>query len=135
MKRVLVIDDDQSVGQWIEKLLSNSEFKVERAFNGRDGIRMLKDLNYDLIFLDINMPKVDGLQVMRILNKLNISVPVIIISGYLTKSKIISLNEIGVKGFLSKPFRVEQFYNIVNQVCSVIIPLTKLDRQKEIFEE
>ncbi|MCP4726335.1 MAG: response regulator, partial [bacterium] len=64
---------------------------------------------------------IDGEQVLKILKKENDSLPIIILSGYLTKDKIIKLSKLGVKGFLTKPIDIKNFYQVVNQVCPINI--------------
>ena len=118
MKKALVIDDDESVSRLIEKLLIEKETLVDIAYDGRAGIMKIKEKYYDIIFLDVIMPGLGGKQVLGILNRLEKSIPVIIVSGHLTKDSLIQLKEMGVIGFLSKPFNIEKFYNMVDQVYS-----------------
>ncbi|MCP4634479.1 MAG: response regulator, partial [candidate division Zixibacteria bacterium] len=103
MYTALIVDDDEMTRNAVGDLLGRVNFKVENAEDGREGIRKIEKTKYDLILLDLRMSGIDGEQVLKILKKENDSLPIIILSGYLTKDKIIKLSKLGVKGFLTKP--------------------------------
>ncbi len=89
---------------------------VDEAENGEEALQILKKKHYNIVFLHINIPKLDGLQVMSILSKRNQSIPVIVVSAYLSKENIVKLSQLGVKDFLSKPFDLQTFYQAVDKV-------------------
>ncbi len=89
---------------------------VDEAENGEEALQILKKKHYNIVFLDIHIPKLDGLRVMSILSKRNQSIPVIVVSAYLSKENIVKLSQLGVKDFLSKPFDLQTFYQAVDKV-------------------
>lgn len=120
MAQALVIDDDRVTRNMVKTLFQKVQFDVEECEDGVDGIQSLKKKKYDVITLDLHMPRLGGEQVMQIIHKRNEDIPVIVISGYLTKEKIQTLTALGVKSFISKPFDMKHFYHEVNKLC----PLT-----------
>ncbi len=120
MPRALIIDDDELFRNMVSTLFERLDFDIDEAEDGVDGIQALKKKKYDIVTLDINMPKLDGEQVMAILHKRNEEMPpIIVISGFLTKEKIVHLANLGVKGFLRKPFKMKSFFIEVNKVCPI----------------
>lgn len=123
MKKALIIEDDPVSRQVISELLMKIDFNVEVAEDGYDGVRKANKLNYDLICLDVRMPGVDGEQVMSIMNRNkkgdSSNLPVVVVSGYLTKNNVMKLQSLGVKSFVTKPVDIQKFYAAVNQACSL----------------
>ncbi|MFC1564221.1 response regulator [candidate division KSB1 bacterium] len=122
MKSALIIDDDVTSRNVIGAMLKKASFIVQEAEDGWDGVKMLKRDSYDVILLDLKMPGLDGEQVLNIINKLNTDHPTLIVSGFLTKDKVIKLKNSGAKGFLAKPIDESQFYDAVNRLCPFNIP-------------
>ena len=119
MPTALIVEDDQSTRLLYRKILEKVQFKVYEAEDGVEGLQMLKKQKYDVIILDLHMPKMDGEQVMIVLNKLKESLPVIVVSAHLTKERILKLAKLGVKEFLPKPFDIRNFYQTVNRVYPI----------------
>ena len=117
MKIALIIDDSKVDRNAISDLLKRVNIKVDNAVDGSDGIKKVKKTAYDLIVLDLKMPGVDGEQVLRVIKKVKTSLPVLIVSGYLTKARFLRLQKLGVKKFLTKPIDINKFYNAVKQLC------------------
>ncbi|MFC1556291.1 response regulator [candidate division KSB1 bacterium] len=116
MKNAIVIDDDDMIRTVIAELLAKLDFEVDTAEDGWEGVRMVKKGDYNIILLDIRMPGVDGEQVLSILNKFDDSLPVLIVSAYLTKERVAKLKKLGVKGFLTKPIDPKSFNYAVKQI-------------------
>lgn len=122
MPRALVVDDDNDVRHLLKSLLENVKVDADEAKDGLEGMQYLKRNKYNIIFLDLKMPRLNGDQFMSILKKRNDQCPVIVVSGYLTEEQIIRFIKLGVKGFLSKPLKLEKFYQEVNKICPIEIP-------------
>jgi excisionase family DNA binding protein len=106
--RILVVDDEASIRDLLAKTLALAEYDVDTAPDGRSAIERLRLYPYDLLIADLKMPGVDGLAVIREAKRLNADLPVIIITGYSTESAAIEAVNLGVAGYLTKPFRVPQ---------------------------
>jgi excisionase family DNA binding protein len=106
--RVLVVDDESSIRELLQKTLGLAEYDVDTAPDGRAALERLRLGNYDLLIADLKMPGMDGLTLIREAKRLKADLPVIIITGFSTESSAIEAVNLGVAGYLTKPFRVPQ---------------------------
>jgi excisionase family DNA binding protein len=104
--RVLVVDDEASIRDLLAKTLALAEYDVDLAPDGRAALERLRIIPYDLLITDLKMPGVDGLTVIREARRLKPDLPVIIITGFSTEASAIEAINLGVSGYLTKPFRV-----------------------------
>ena len=104
--RVLVVDDEASIRDLLSKTLALAEYDVDLAPDGRAALERLRIIPYDLLITDLKMPGVDGLTVIREARRLKADIPVIIITGFSTEASAIEAVNLGVSGYLTKPFRV-----------------------------
>jgi excisionase family DNA binding protein len=104
--RVLVVDDEASIRDLLSKTLALAEYDVDLAPDGRVALERLRMIPYDLLITDLKMPGVDGLAVIREARRLKADIPVIIITGFSTEASAIEAVNLGVSGYLTKPFRV-----------------------------
>ncbi len=107
--RILVVDDEASIRDLLVKALALEErYDVDTASDGRSALERLRLYPYDLLIADLRMPGIDGLSVIREAKRLKPDLPVIIITGYSTETAAIEAVNLGVSGYLTKPFRVPQ---------------------------
>lgn len=104
--RVLVVDDEAAIRDMLAKALGLADYDVETVADGRSAIERLRLASYDLLITDLRMPGIDGLTVIREARRLRVDLPVIIITGYSSESAAIEAIDLGVSGYLTKPFRV-----------------------------
>ena len=104
--RVLVVDDEASIRDLLSKTLALAEYDVDLAPDGRTAVERLRIIPYDLLITDLKMPGVDGLAVIREARRLKADIPVILITGFSTEASAIEAVNLGVSGYLTKPFRV-----------------------------
>ena len=106
--RVLVVDDEASIRDLLSKTLALAEYEVDVAPDGRSALERMRMYPYDLLIADLKMPGMDGLTVIREAKRYKMDLPVIIITGFSTESSAIEAVNLGVAGYLTKPFRVPQ---------------------------
>ena len=106
--RVLVVDDEASIRDLLAKTLALAEYDVDVAPDGRSALERMRMYPYDLLIADLKMPGMDGLAVIREAKRYKTDLPVIIITGFSTESSAIEAVNLGVAGYLTKPFRVPQ---------------------------
>lgn len=106
--RILVVDDEASIRDLLAKTLALADYDVDVAPDGRTALERMRVQSYDLLISDLKMPGIDGLSVIREAKRYNAGLPVIIITGYSTESAAIEAVNLGVSGYLTKPFRVPQ---------------------------
>jgi excisionase family DNA binding protein len=104
--RVLVVDDEATIRDLLSKTLALAEYDVDLAPDGRTALERLRLIPYDLLITDLKMPGIDGLTVVREARRLKADIPVIIITGFSTEASAIEAVNLGVSGYLTKPFRV-----------------------------
>jgi len=104
--RVLVVDDEQQIRDLVAKTLSTADYDVDTAPDGPSAIDRLKNTDYDLLITDLKMPGMDGLSVIREARQRSAELPIIIITGFSTEASAIEAINLGVCGYLTKPFRL-----------------------------
>jgi len=107
-QRVLVVDDEASIRDLLSKTLALAEYDVDTAPDGTSALDRMRAFNYDLLIADLKMPGMDGLTLIRQAKRIKSDLPVIIITGFSTESSAIEAVNLGVAGYLTKPFRVPQ---------------------------
>ena len=104
--RVLVVDDEASIRDLLSKTLALAEYEVDVAPDGRAALERMRLFGYDLLITDLKMPGMDGLSVIHEARRLHSDLPVIIITGFSTEASAIEAANLGVAGYLTKPFKV-----------------------------
>jgi len=107
--RILLVDDEESIRKLLSRMLESS-YDVEVAPDGDAALRLLRepDAHYDLLISDLNMPGMDGLTLIREAQRINPTLTAIVITGYSTESSAIEALNLGVAGYLTKPFGTAQ---------------------------
>jgi len=105
--KVLVVDDDAVVGHSINRVLTEKGFQVREAMSGKEALEELDHQSYDMVFTDIRMPGMDGLDMTSRVKKSHPDVPVSIITGFGTEASERQARDLGVSGFLRKPLSPE----------------------------
>ncbi len=107
--RILLVDDEESIRKLLSRMLE-STYDVEVAADGDAAIRLLRepDAHYDLLISDLNMPGMDGLTLIREAQRIDPALPAVVITGYSTESSAIEALNLGVAGYLTKPFGTTQ---------------------------
>ena len=107
--RILLVDDEESIRKLLSRMLESS-YDVEIAADGDAAIRLLRqpDAHYDLLISDLNMPDMDGLTLIREAQRIDPTLAAIVITGYSTESSAIEALNLGVTGYLTKPFGMTQ---------------------------
>src|SRR5256885_1832382 len=107
--RILVVDDDVEVQKVVKRVGEAAAFEVVQALDGSPGLTLATTERFDLIVLDINMPTMDGRDVLRKLrlNTATASVPVLVYSGRTDQVDRVAALELGADDYIDKPFDVE----------------------------
>ncbi len=106
--RVLLVEDEKKVASFIKKGLEEHGYAVDLASDGKIGLAMALDQLHDLVILDINLPEIDGLSVLRQIREKQVVTPVLLLTIRATiEDKVIGLDT-GADDYLSKPFSFEE---------------------------
>ena len=103
MGRILIIDDERAIRRALREILEFEEFEVDEAENGKQGLDKAKSETYDIIFCDIKMPELDGMEVLEGLKNAKIDIPVIMISGHGNVETAVQAIKKGAFDFIEKP--------------------------------
>lgn len=103
MKKILVVEDEKDIQNIIKAFLENAEYKVETADDGLDAINLIQKNNYDLILLDIMLPKIDGFTVCEMIRK-NSNVPIIILTALTDEESQLKGFDKLADDYITKPF-------------------------------
>lgn len=108
MNRILIIEDDKAIVDVLKMILEQEGYEIDFAFNGFAGIDKFKKNEPDVVLLDIKMPRMDGIEVLQELKKINTRPVVIMISGHGNIETAVQTTKLGAYDFISKPFDVER---------------------------
>ena len=103
-KGVLVIDDEEIIRQLFKETLEAGGCQVTTAKSGTEAVALVQSASFDLIFIDLKMPGMDGAETFRRIRRINESVPVVVITGYPTSELMEQALEEGPVGVMRKPF-------------------------------
>lgn len=115
MKKVLIIDDEKNILDALSPLLEDEGFKVFKASDGKHGISIFKEEKPDVVLLDIWMPEMDGIEVLREIKKAGEDAIVIVISGHGTISTAVEAVKMGAFDFLEKPLTIEKVLEVISR--------------------
>ena len=110
--RVLVVDDEESIRELLRRTLALVEYDVATMPDAASAIDYLRKQACDLLITDLRMPGMDGLTLIREARRLRPALPVVIITGFSTEANAIEAINLGVSGYLTKPFRVPKVLSV-----------------------
>lgn len=104
---VLIIEDEKNISDFVKKNLESASYKVEQAFDGRSGIEMIGSYVPDIVILDLGLPDIDGMEVIKETRKWS-SLPIIITSARSQEEDKVKALDLGADDYLTKPFGTEE---------------------------
>ena len=114
-KHILVVDDEQSIQDFVQRNLELRAYKVSLANNGLEALALFEKINFALVILDIMMPRMDGLEVCRRVRE-HSAVPIIVLTALDDESEKVTALDLGADDYLTKPFGVEELLARVRAV-------------------
>ena len=123
--KLLLVEDSVQLNKALSTVLKRNSFVVDSAFDGEEALILLKDYQYDVVILDIMLPKIDGIEVLKKARASGIQTPIIMLTAKsTTDDKILGL-DVGADDYLSKPFVVEE----------LLARIRALTRRKPVYEK
>jgi two-component system response regulator AtoC len=114
-KEIVVVDDEQGILESFDVILGD-EYKLVTLNDGHSAIEYLKTHQPELIFLDIKMPGMSGIELLRILRETKINTAVVIVTATTQPHYAVEAEELGISAYLRKPFEVEEVEDITRRV-------------------
>jgi heavy metal response regulator len=135
--RILLIEDDKGIVRFVKKGLFENSFSVDVASDGEGGLNSALHMKYDLIILDIMLPKMDGREVLKRMRSMDIQTPVIFLTAKDSESDIVQGLNIGADDYLTKPFSFNELLARIHAVLrrgEIVIPTSKLQVSNLVLE-
>ena len=128
MKKVLIIEDDKEISSLLEIHLTDLNCEISKQFDGLKGFNEAKNNKFDLIVLDIMLPRMDGFEICKELRKLEINTPILMLTSKSEETdKVLGL-EFGADDYLTKPFSIREF---IARVKAIFRRVDSLSNEKE----
>jgi DNA-binding response OmpR family regulator len=125
-KSVLIVDDEKNILLTLSQSLEVLQLETDTAMNGGEALAKLKEKEFGLILLDIRMPGMDGMEVLRQVREIRPDIGIIMISAYGTIELAVEAMKLGAVDFIQKPFSPEEIRALVSRV----LDREKIDEQK-----
>lgn len=113
--KILVVDDEHSVRWAFEKALQKAGYEVMLAENGLKGLKLYESFKPDITFVDIRMPEMDGLQVLKNIRERDPEAQVVVMTAYTDMETTVSAMKLGAYDFLSKPFNIDECLLLISR--------------------
>ncbi|GAB4273216.1 MAG: nitrogen fixation sigma-54 dependent transcriptional regulator GnfM [Candidatus Rifleibacteriota bacterium] len=113
--RILVVDDEHSVRWAFEKALQKAGYEVKLAENGIKGLALFESFKPDITLVDIRMPEMDGLQVLKKIREVDAEAQVIVMTAYTDMETTVAAMKLGAYDFLSKPFNIDECMLLISR--------------------
>ena len=129
--RILVVEDDNQIQELIVEFLSSQDYIVDTASDGIEGYEKFKNGNYDLVILDVMMPKLDGYGLCKMIKRLDENVPIIFLTALGDEESEVRAFELKADDYISKPF---SFNILIKRVEAVLRRNKKEKNESDILE-
>ena len=115
-RRVLIIDDDRDHAESIVDILSMRGHQVEAAFSGEAGVKVFREEDFDLVFMDVKLPGMNGVETFFEFKKIRPDAKVMMMTGYSVEQLLSQAIENGAMGVLRKPFAIADLLHVLDEV-------------------
>ena len=131
MAKILIIDDEAPIRTSLREILEYESYQVSEAENGAEGAKLASKFAFDVIFCDVKMPKLDGLEVLELLKKKNVTSHVVMISGHGTVDTAVEALKKGAYDFIQKPLDLNRILLTVRHA----LDQGKLEKETKRLEQ
>lgn len=115
--KILIVDDDPTVRDILANILSDiGGYKIDFALNGLDGMEKIKNNEFDIIFTDLTMPKMTGMDLLRETKGISPLIPVVVITGFSSVETAINAMKEGAYDFITKPFKIDKVISVADRI-------------------
>jgi signal transduction histidine kinase len=136
--KILIIDDEEIVLDSCTEILGDRDYQIATASNGTLGLKLVGEFQPDLVFVDLKMPGISGLEVLENIYTSNPTIVVVVITGYATVGSAVEAMKQGAYDFLPKPFTPDEFRLITRRGLEkrrLVLETIALRREKEMLRE
>ena len=136
--RVLIIDDEEVVLDSCAQILQGKNYRLATALDGASGLKLVRELQPDIVFVDLKMPGLPGLDVLEKIREADPTIVTIVITGYATVGSAVDAMKRGAYDFLPKPFTPDEFRLITQRGLEkrkLVLETIALRREKDLLKE
>lgn len=116
---IMVVDDEVDFNYMMSYWLKAKDYSVISKSNGVDALEVIKKSPPDMVFLDISMPMMDGVEVLKKIRGISKDLPVIMITAYGTQDRMVACQNLGISGFFAKEDNFDSLLDIINTVLKL----------------
>jgi len=113
---ILVVDDEPDLRMMLSQILTGAGYEIKEASDGEEAITLLKKHKFDVTLLDIQMPIVDGIKVLKFIKENRMPTKAIMLTGYADLKHAMEAKEFGARDFIGKPYKIEDILSTVERV-------------------
>ncbi len=113
MKKILIVDDEEFIVENLIRIFKKENYNIDVANNGKEAIDKCISQSYDVVLLDLNLPDIDGIEVLKRLKEIDENILVIIITGYASIESAVKAIKLGAYEYIKKPFKADAIKLIV----------------------
>jgi len=114
--KILIVEDEPDTREYAQRYFENRGFIVSSTASGIEALSMIKDSQPDIVFLDINLPDANGIELLEKLRKYDRQTKIVMVSGQLSPEKIKRIAELGVSGWRQKPTNLHELEELIHKV-------------------
>jgi len=118
-RKILVVDDNLALAEMVTRFLVDREFDASLVSNGNDAIERVHSEPPDLVLLDLNLPDISGMEVLKRIKEVNEDIAVIVITGYGGEQVAVAMMKAGALDYLSKPFEFETLLTSIKDTLGI----------------
>jgi two-component system sensor histidine kinase/response regulator len=136
--KIIIIDDEEVVLDSCKQILEGRNYDLYTASDGMQGLKLVEEIQPDLVFIDLKMPGIPGLEVLENINEHDNTIVTVVITGYATVDSAVEAMKKGAYDFLPKPFTPDEFRLITRRGIerrSLVLETIKLRKEKEMLRE
>jgi response regulator RpfG family c-di-GMP phosphodiesterase len=118
LPKILVVDDEPKICEFLEMLFQREGYLTDKAFTGNAAVEKLRSSKYDLMITDLKMPGMDGFELAKRAKEIDRDLPLVVITGYATIRTAIQALRQGVDDYVTKPFRIDEMRKVIARVLA-----------------
>jgi len=118
--KVLLVEDEEKLSSLLKSAIGDNFYSFTIASNGEDGLDKFGKVSPDIVITDITMPKLNGLDMAKEIKKVDSSIPIIILSAYSEKEKLLNAIDIGITKYFIKPFDPDELLDYISTLSTNI---------------
>ena len=116
MKKILIVDDQQGIRLLLNEVFKNEGYETFLASNGAEAIQYIENTKLDCVLLDMKIPGMNGLEILKYIKNLFASLPVVMMTGHSDMDIICNAKELGANHFFTKPFDIFEVKDTINKL-------------------